>query len=216
MLGRLFNLVVMMLLGPMIWRLLILIAMMLLGPLFIEVYLYHPTVVIEHDKAAMIPMVTSPLALFGGFLALTVDYNRVTAFIFGITCTLAIATGIIGTAIHVALHTGSLSSLLSDPNVWLGQPPILVPLSFAAAGLLGLIPLLVLGWRKLTAPPVIAGRILEGIAAACALVAAVAGAMVDGGSVALIAVIAALGFGSLGYIVEFVVLLYPLVRASVR
>ena len=37
----------------MLGRLLILIAMMLTGPLFIEVYLYHPTIVIEHDKAAM-------------------------------------------------------------------------------------------------------------------------------------------------------------------
>ena len=216
MFGRLFTIVVMMLLGPMVGRLLILIAMMLLGPLFIEVYLYHPTVAIEHDKAAMIPMVTSPLALFGGFLALTVDHNRITASIFAVTCVLAIATGVIGTAIHLALHTASLTSLLTEPKVWLGQPPILVPLSFAAAGLLGLIPLAVHGWRKLNAPPVIAGRILEGIAAACALVAAVAGAMVDGGPVALIAVIAALAFGSLGYIVEFVVLLYPLVRASVR
>jgi len=216
MFGRLFTIVVMMLLGPMVGRLLILIAMMLLGPLFIEVYLYHPTVAIEHDKAAMIPMVTSPLALFGGFLALTVDYNRVTAVIFGITCALAIATGIIGTAIHVALHTGSLSSLLTEPNVWLGQPPILVPLSFAAAGLLGLIPLLVLGWRKLSAPPVLLGRMLEALAALCALVAVVSGAMVHGGAVALIAVIAALAFGSIGYIAELVVLGYPVVRAAVR
>jgi hypothetical protein len=214
MFGRLLNLVVTMLLGPMIGRLLILIAMMLLGPLFIEVYLYHPTVAIEHDKAAMIPMVTSPLALFGGFLILAVDNSRVTTAIFVVTCALAIATGVIGTAIHVALHTGSLWSLFTEGNVWLGQPPILVPLSVAAAGLLGLIPVFGLGRRKMAARPILIGRILEGIAAACALVAVVAGAMVDGGTVALIAVIAALGFGSLGYIVEFVVLLYPVVRAS--
>ncbi|HVZ52410.1 MAG TPA: hypothetical protein VG986_10615 [Pseudolabrys sp.] len=212
MLARLANIVVTMLLGPMVGRLLVLIAMMLLGPLYIEVYLYHPMVAIEHDKAAMIPMVTSPLALFGGFLVLTVDSNRVTTIIFAITCTLAIATGVIGTAIHLALHTDSLWSLVSKPDVWLGQPPILVPLSFAAAGLLGLSPVFVLGRLRMAAPPVLSGRILEGIAAGCALVAAVSGAMVDGGTVALIAVIAALGFGSIGYIVEFVGLVYPLVR----
>ena len=57
----------------MLGRLLILIAMMLTGPLFIEVYLYHPMIVLEHDKAAMIPMVASPLVLFGGFLLLAAD-----------------------------------------------------------------------------------------------------------------------------------------------
>lgn len=198
----------------MLGRLLILIAMMLLGPLFIEVYLYHPMVVLEHDKAAMIPLVASPLALFGGFLLLAAD-NRVTAIIFGITCVVAIATGVIGTAIHVAMHTDTLSSLATDPNVWLGQPPILVPLSFAAAGCLGLIPLLVPGQRKLAQPPGAIGRILEALAALCALVATFAGGMVDGGTVALIAVIAALGFGSFGFVAELAVLLYPLVRSRI-
>lgn len=197
----------------MLGRLLILIAMMLLGPLFIEVYLYHPMVALEHDKAAVIPLVASPLALFGGFLLLAAD-SRVTAVIFAITCIVAIATGVIGTAIHVALHTDTLSSLVTDPNVWLGQPPILVPLSFAAAGCLGLIPLLVPGQRKLVQPPVAIGRILEALAALCALVAVISSAMVEGGTVALFAVIAALGFGSFGFVAELVVLLYPLIRRT--
>ena len=196
----------------MLGRLLILIAMMLLGPLFIEVYLYHPMVALEHDKAAMIPLVASPLALFGGFLLLAAD-NRLTALIFGVTCVVAIATGVIGTAIHVAMHTDTLSRLAADPNVWLGQPPILVPLSFAAAGCLGLIPLLVPGQRRLAQPPVAIGRILEALAALCALVAVVAGAMVEGGAVALIAVIAAMGLGSFGFLAELAVLLYPLIRS---
>jgi len=199
----------------MLGRLLILIAMMLLGPLFIEVYLYHPMVAIEHDKAAMIPMVASPLALFGGFLLLAAD-SRITAIIFGIACAVSVATGVVGTAIHVALHTDSLSSLVSDPHVWLGQPPILVPLSFAAAGLLGFIPLLVPGQRKLDAPPVAIARILEALAALCALVAVIFGAMVDGGTVALIGVIAALGFGSIGFIAELAVLLFPLIYPLIR
>jgi hypothetical protein len=195
----------------MLGRLLILIAMMLTGPLFIEVYLYHPTVVLEHDKAAMVPLVVSPLVLFGGFLLLAAD-NRLTAAVFGFTCVVSIATGVIGTAIHVAMHTDTLLSLATDPNVWLGQPPILVPLSFAAAGCLGLIPLLVPGQRQLAQPPVAIGRILAAMAAVCALVAMIAGAMVEGGTAALFAVIAALGFGSFGFMAEIAVLAYPFVR----
>jgi hypothetical protein len=199
----------------MLGRLLILIAMMLLGPLFIEVYLYHPMVAIEHDKAAMIPMVASPFALFAGFLLLAAD-NRATAFVFGIACAVSVATGVIGTAIHVALHTDSLLSLATEPNVWLGQPPILVPLSFAAAGLLGFIPLLVPGQRRLPAPPVAIARILYALAALCSLVAIAFGAMVDGGAIALIGVIATLGFGSFGYVAELAALLYPVIYPLIR
>jgi hypothetical protein len=194
----------------MLGRLLILIAMMLTGPLFIEVYLYHPMIALEHDKAAMVPLVVSPLVLFGGFLLLAAD-NRLTAAIFGIACAIAIVTGIVGTAIHVAMHTDTLLSLATDPNVWLGQPPILVPLSFAAAGCLGLIPLLGPGQRKLALPPVAIGRVLEAMAALCGLVATMSGAMVEGGTVALFAVIAALGFGAFGFSAEMIVLVYPLV-----
>ena len=195
----------------MVGRLLILIAMMLTGPLFIEVYLYHPMIALEHDKAAMVPMVVSPLVLFSGFLLLAAD-NRLTAIIFGLACAVSIATGVIGTTIHVAMHTDTLLSLATDPNVWLGQPPILVPLSFAAAGCLGLIPLSMPGQRKLAQPPVAIGRLIEALAALAAFVAVIAGAMVEGGTVALFAVIAALGFGSFGFMAEIAVLAYPFVR----
>jgi hypothetical protein len=195
----------------MLGRLLILIAMMLTGPLFIEVYLYHPMIVLEHDKAAMIPMVASPLVLFGGFLLMAAD-NRLTAIVFALACLVSIVTGVLGTAIHVAMHTDTLFSLVTDPNVWLGQPPILVPLSFAAAGCLGLIPLLMPGQRTLTAPPAAIGRLLEALAALSALVAIIAGAIVEGGTVALFAVIAALGFGAFGFMAELIVLAGPVVR----
>ena len=56
------------------------------GPLFIEVYLYHPTVALEHDKAAMVPMVASPLVLVRRLPAAGGGYNRLTAVVFGITC----------------------------------------------------------------------------------------------------------------------------------
>ena len=56
----------------MLGRLIVLIAMVLFGPLYIEIYLYHPTIVREHDLAAVVPLVASPLGLFAGFLLLAV------------------------------------------------------------------------------------------------------------------------------------------------
>jgi hypothetical protein len=191
---------------------LILVAMMLFGPLFIEVYLYHPMIAIEHDKVAIVPLVASPLALFAGFLLLAAD-SRPTATLFAIVCAIEIMVGVVGTAIHVALHfPASLLSLATDPNVWLGEPPILVPLSFAAAGCLGLIPVALPGQRQLDEPPVAIARILEALAAACGLAAAIAGAQTSGGTVALFAVIAAIGLGSFGFVAEIGVLAYAIWR----
>jgi len=193
----------------MLGRFLILIAMMLLGPLFIEVYLYHPMVALERDQVAIVPLVASPLALFAGFMLLAAD-NKLTTLLFGLVCAIAIGVGIVGTAIHLAMHAASLTDLVTAPYVWLGEPPPLVPLSFAAAGGLGLIPLLVAGQRKLATPPLAIARLLYGLAALCGLVAAVYGARIDGGTVALFAVIAALGFGSFAFVAEMIGLLYPL------
>jgi hypothetical protein len=196
----------------MLGRLLILIAMMLFGPLFIEVYLYHPMIAIEHDKAALVPFVASPLALFAGFLLLAAD-NRSTATLFALVCALEIMVGVVGTAIHVALHyPESLMSLATDATVWLGEPPILVPLSFAAAGCLGLIPIALPGQRQLDEPPVAIARILEALAAACGLVAAVAATFTTGGTIALFAIIAALGLGSFGFLAEIGVIAYTIWR----
>ncbi|HZD89574.1 MAG TPA: hypothetical protein VE224_05705, partial [Pseudolabrys sp.] len=49
-------------------------------------------------------------------------------------------------------------------------------------------------------------------AALCGLAGAVAGMQVQGGTIALFGVIAALGFGSFGFMAEIVVLLYSLAR----
>lgn len=193
----------------MLGRFLILIAMMLFGPLFIEVYLYHPMIALESDQVAMVPLVASPLALFAGFLLLAAD-NKLTALLFGLVCLIEIGVGVVGTAIHLAIHAPSLLGLITAPHSWLGEPPPLVPLSFAAAGCLGLIPLVVKGQRKLAAPPVAIARILYGLAALCGVVGVVFGAQTDGGTIALFAAISALGFGSFGFIAEVIVLLYPL------
>lgn len=189
----------------MLGRFLILIAMMLFGPLYIEVYLYHPLIALEHSNAALVPLIASPLAIFGGFLLLAAD-RAVTAVLFGIICAGAIVVGVTGAAIHIALHAPSLLSLVTEPNVWLGNPPPLVPLSFAAAGCLGLIPVALPGQRRLAEPPVAIARILYALASLCGLAAVVggmmAGTLAEAGTLALCAVIAALGFGSFGYMVE--------------
>ena len=193
----------------MLARFLILVAMMLFGPLFIEVYLYHPMMALEHDPVAIVPLVTSPLALFSGFLLLAVDVKP-TSIAFVVVCTFAIAVGVTGTAIHAAMHAPSLLHLATTPNVWLGEPPILVPLSFAAGGCLGLVALALPGRRDVV-PPGIA-RILHGMAAVCGLAGAIMGAKVEGGTVALIAVIAALGFGSFAFAAEIFVVAYNMWR----
>ena len=193
----------------MLGRFLILIAMMLFGPLLIEVYLYHPLPALESDQVVIVPQIASPLALIAGFLLLAAD-NKLTAVLFGLVCVIEIGVGVVGTAIHLAIHAPSLMGLVTAPHVWLGEPPPLVPLSFAAAGCLGLIPLVVKGQRRLAAPPVAIARILYGFAALCGITGVVFGAQVYGGTVTLFAVIAALGFGSFGFIAEVIVLLYPI------
>ena len=188
-------------------RLIILIAMVLFGPLYIEIYLYHPTIVREHDLAAVVPLVASPLGLFGGFLLLAMD-NRLTAALFAVICALEIMVGVAGAGIHIAMHADSLVRLVTDPNVWLGEPPPLVPLSFAAAGCLGLIALIMPERRRLDAPPI--ARILEALAAACGLAAAIAAMLPGADSFGLIASLAALGLGSFGFAAEFAVFGYAI------
>jgi len=195
----------------MLGRLLILIAMMLFGPLFIEVYLYHPLIALEHDPFAVVPLVASPLALFAGFLLLAAD-ARMMAVMLSIVCAVEVAVGVVGTAIHLAMHAPTLSALVTDSNVWLGQPPPLVPLSFAAAGCLGLIPVVMPGQRKLEQPPAAIARILYAMAATCGLAAAAAGLSLEGAA-ALVAVVAALAFGAFGFAAEVAVLIYPFARA---
>ena len=98
----------------MLARFLILVAMMLFGPLFIEVYLYHPLIALEHDPVAIVPLVASPLALFSGFLLLAAD-TKLTATVFAIVCTIAIVVGVTGTAIHTAMHAPTQLSLRPTP-----------------------------------------------------------------------------------------------------
>jgi hypothetical protein len=156
-------------------------------------------------------MVASPLVLFGGFLLMATE-SRLTRALFALACSVSIATGLIGTAIHVAMHTESLLDLITNPDVWLGQPPILVPLSFAAAGCLGFIPLLLAPTPTPQERPPVMARLLQALAALSGLVATIGAAVVEG-TVALFAVIAALGLGAVGYAAELIAFAVPIVRA---
>ncbi len=190
-------------------RLIVLIAMVLFGPLYVEIYLYHTAVVREHDLAAVVPLVAAPLGLFGGFLLLAID-NRITAALFAIICALEIAVGVAGAGIHIAMHASTLASLVTDPNVWFGEPPPLVPLSFAASGCLGLIALIMPERRRLEASPLAIARILEALAAASALAATIAAALPGGDAIGLIANLASLSLGSFGFAAEFAVFGYTI------
>jgi hypothetical protein len=198
----------------MLGRLFILMTAMLFGPLFIEVYLYHPMIVLEHDYAALVPLVASPLAVFAGFLLLAAD-NRATAALFAIVCALELMVGVAGSAIHIALHRpDTLISLVTDPHIWHGQPPPLVPVTFSASGCLGLIPLAWPGMRMLEEPPLAIARILAAMAAVSGLIGTVAAALPAGGTIALFAIITALGLGAFGYLAEVMALIGRTLRHS--
>ena len=184
----------------MVGRFLIFMASVLLGSLFIEVSMYHPIIAMERDPIAIIPGVAAALAICGGFLYLAFA-NRLTVVIFALTCCIAIVVGLLGTAIHLAVHASSIGDLATNAQAWLGNPPTLAPLSFAVGGCLGLVPL---AWHSGIAPcSPTASRILEGIAAGAGLVAAVAATQPYEGTIALIALICGLAFGVLGYAIEW-------------
>ncbi len=197
----------------MLRRFLIFLALTLFGPLFIELYLYHPEVALARDAVAIFPRVAVAAAMAAGFLFLAAA-TRVTAALFAIACGIAVAAGVAGTAVHLALHAPTLAALATDPAVWLGGSPVLVPLSIAAAGCLGLIPLASPPGPGLAPPLPAASRWLEGCAALCGAAAAIAAAQVQGGFFALLAVIAGFGLGAFGYGVELVVFFYPILRQA--
>ena len=201
----------------MLARFLIFVAVMLFGPLYLEVYLYHPLIALEHDPVAIVPRAGAAFAVVAGFLLLACDIAA-TAILFGVACVLAIAVGVAGTAIHLSLHTASLAQLVTDPGVWSGGPPVLVPLTFAASGCLGLIGLTMPRHGVGGFSPIGVARILHGLAALCGLVGVIAGSLVEGGTAGLLAVAAALALGGLGFAAEIVVSMFLLAtgRSTIR
>ena len=199
----------------MLARFLIVVTVMLFGPLYLEIYLYHPLIALEHDPVAIVPRAEAAFAVVAGFLLLVCDVTA-TAILFGGACILAIAVGVVGTAIHLSLHTASLAQLLAEPSAWSGGPPLLVPLTFAASGFLGLIGLAMPREGADPVSPLGVARILEGVAALCGLVGLVAGSLIEGGTIGLLAVAAALGVGGIGYAVEIVVPFFLLVFGGTR
>ena len=99
----------------MLRRFFVLVALMLFGPLFVEVFLYHPEVALAHDPMAIFPRVVLAAAVAAGFLLLAADV-RITAALFASMCGVTILAGVIGTAIHLAIHAPSLVALAGDPR----------------------------------------------------------------------------------------------------
>lgn len=170
------------------------------GGLAIEVYEYHQLAVLAKDRWAMVPQISAPLLTLAAFLLLAWPKRWTTGLLVA-ACWVSIAVGLVGPVLHYASRGVGASAVLSSGS-WLGEPPPLAPLEFAACGLLGLIPVV---WKNggtsLLAP---AGRVaafFEGVAAAlCWVAAGFAIAIVP--SAAAVIVYAALGIGTFGYLVE--------------
>jgi cell division protein FtsW (lipid II flippase) len=185
----------------MLGRFFVFVATALLGSLFIEVAIYHPGIAMQRDAVAIVPGVVAALAICAGFLFLA-RANRYTVALFVLACCCAIVVGLLGTAIHLAIHAGSIARLATDPQAWFGDPPTLAPLSFAVGGCLGLVPL---AWQTEIAPCTpAASRLLELTAAVAGLVAVIAATQPDWSTLSLITVLCGLAFGVLGYGIEWV------------
>jgi hypothetical protein len=177
------------------------LAVLFLIVMLIEVDLGHRAALLNHDSwLALIPVVWLPISLVA-LMAVQVVPSKATSYIAIAVMAVSAAVGmvgsdlhmmaagvdfshvgVVGTAIHLAIHAPSLTGLVTAPHVWLGEPPPLVPLSFAVACCLGLIPLMVKGQRRFAAPPVAIGRILYGLVALCGITGVVFGARVYGGT----------------------------------
>lgn len=183
------------------------------GGLAIEVYEYHQLSALAKDRWAVVPQVSAPLLAFAAFLVLAWP-KRGSTILLVVACGISTAVGLVGPVLHYANRGVGLSAVLS-PGSWLGEPPPLAPLEFAGAGLLGLVPAV---WRNggafIIAP---AGRMAaacEGTAALLCLVAA-GFAITIAPIPALLLVWAALGIGTLGYLVELTSRPVPVVVAFV-
>jgi cytochrome c2 len=170
------------------------------GGLAIEVYEYHQLAALAKDRWAVVPQISAPLLTFAAFLVLAWP-KRWTTVLFIVACGSSIVVGLIGPVLHYAIRGVGLAAVLA-PGSWLGEPPPLAPLEFAAAGLLGLVPAV---WRDggavLIAPT---GRIAAACEGAAALVCLVAAgfAITIAPAAANVIVYAALGIGTLGYLIE--------------
>lgn len=198
----------------MLGRLIVLVAAILLGSLAIEVHFYHPEIALERDPVAMVPVVVAAAGLGTGFLLLAFR-SPMTLALFAALCLVAVLTGVAGTAIHLAIHAPSFHALVSNRRFWLGNPAPLVPLSFSVGGGLGLVPLVCRELRPERSVS-LAGSFLELLGALASILAAVAATNAENGLLALLLVLAGLGLGGLGYIVELAEAFGPLLLSLVR
>ncbi len=198
----------------MLGRFFVLLASILFGSLAIETSLYHSAIAIGRDPVAMVPTVTAAAAMAGGFLLLGAA-SRATVTLFATLSIVGILVGVVGTAIHLAIHAPNITALASQPRAWLGNPPALVPLSFSAGGCLGLLPL-ACGPLRPERSASSAGAILQVVAALASLLAAIAATDTAFGFLALMLVLAAMALGGLGYAVELADALVPMLLSARR
>lgn len=126
--------------GPLVRRLLLLTEPALLAALFLEVYLYHRGLTLaDRGGWGLVPLVFTPWALLATVLAAGWPH-RSTYWLYVAASGAAVLLGVAGTGFHLAIHAAAWGQTL-DFRSWLGNPPVLAPLSFALAGLVGLVPL---------------------------------------------------------------------------
>jgi mono/diheme cytochrome c family protein len=183
------------------------------GGLAIEVYEYHQLAALAKDHWALVPQISAPLLAFAAFLLLAWP-KRWTTGLMVAACAVSILVGLIGPVLHYASRGVGASAVLAAGS-WLGEPPPLAPLEFAACGLLGLVPVV---WKNggtwLLAPAGRFAALWEGVAAALCLVAAGFAVKIIPGAATLI-VYLALGIGTFGYLVELTSRPVPVAAAVV-
>lgn len=183
-----------------LWRFLVAFTAVFAGALAIETLNYHTLATIAKDRWAMAPDLSGTLLLSAALLVLAWPRRASITFLI-VSGGLSIIVGLAGIAFHFASRGVPLASVGAVTS-WLGNPPPLAPLEFAAVGLLGLV---VASWKRggtLALPPIPSiASACYGLGAILGLVAVILAAM-RALTPASTCVISALVIGALGYLVE--------------
>lgn len=170
------------------------------GALSIEVFNYHQIATIEKDRWAMIPELSGSLLLFAALFVLAWP-RRTSIVLFAACCAVSIAVGLAGMAFHFSSHA-LVPRNLGNVTSWLGNPPPLAPLEFAAVGLLGLLAVAWEGGGTLALPQIpFAASACYSLGALVSLTALILAAL-SVRTEAVLAVVAALVIGAVAYVVE--------------
>ena len=183
-----------------LWRFLVAFTAVFAGALAIETLNYHTLATVAKDRWAMAPDLSGTLLLSAALLVLAWPRRASIVFLI-VSGGFSIVVGLAGVAFHFASRGVPLASVGAVTS-WLGNPPPLAPLEFAAVGLLGLV---VASWKRggtLALPQIPSlASVCYGIGVLSGLAALILAAMTALTSASTF-VIAALVIGALGYLVE--------------